>query len=479
MPHRPVIVWFHDDLRLHDHPALTQASQTGHPLLCVFIFEEPTATQRAQGKASQWWLHGALTSLSVKLQQLGGSLLILTGNAEFLIPTLAKESNAAAIFTHARQTPCERSSIEAITRTLPSDVHLHQYWGNTLLEPTSIKNKTNGIYRVFTPFWNALKTQNILSPLSHPSKLEFFSWDSSPLSYAYLTLDTLLPQPNWASGLHDTWEPTLEAAHETLNDFIHHNLAHYESRRDQMGIDGSSRISPYLAFGQLSPRFIWHAVRQHGKHSGSTVCFLREIAWREFAHYTLYHSPDILSRNLKPHLDMLPWKNNHEYLRAWQNSRTGIPIVDAGMRELWHTGWMHNRARMITGSFLTRHLLTHWRAGEAWFWDTLVDANNANNAMNWQWVAGTGIDTMPFFRIFNPTTQAKKFDPHGDYIRHWIPELRHLSNRYLFEPWTAPLSHLQEAGITLGDHYPYPIIDLPTARKHALEALSSCKEIVS
>ncbi|GBQ07173.1 cryptochrome/photolyase family protein [Saccharibacter floricola] len=466
MVQRPTLLWFRDDLRLDDHPALYEAAQIGRPLLCVFILENGQTALPPLGGAAHWWLHGALSSLRHALEERGGTLITLRGEAETLIPALARATQAASVHTHARFHERERAQEDRIAQALPDQVALHKYWGTVLLSPNTVATKSGASYRVFTPFWKALQQHPIPTPLPIPRTLQFFALPDDVLSEYRFDEETLRPHhPDWAEGLRERWDTSLIAAHEQLDDFITHDLAHYETDRNLMGQEGTSCLSPRLAWGQLSPRRVWHTVRQSGKSQPDTRCYLSELAWRDFARYTLYHTPDLPFRNLNQKFDRMPWRNDPKALRAWQQGRTGIPIVDAGMRELWHTGWMHNRARMIVGSFLTRHLLIHWREGEAWFRDTLIDADHASNSMNWQWVSGTGIDATPFFRIFNPTLQAEKFDPHGDYIRTWVPELRSLSGKELREPWTAPSLFKTD--------YPAPIIDLKEGRARALDALRS------
>lgn len=467
MPHRPALLWFRDDLRLDDHPALLDAVHTGRPLLCVFVLEDQDTPLPPLGGASHWWLHGALSSLRTALEKHGGTLLTFRGRADTLIPALVRATDAASLHTSARFHQNERAQEDRIADALPTHVEFRKHWGSVLLNPEAVTTKSGATYRVYTPFWKALQQQPIPTPCAIPSDLRFVTFSEPLLAEHLLEEDTLLPHhPDWAGGLREHWETSLNAAHEQLDDFITHDLNHYETERNIMGRDGTSHLAPYLAWGQISPRRIWHSVRNSGKNHPDTHCYLSELAWRDFARYTLYHTPDLPFRNLNQKFDALPWRDDPKALAAWQQGRTGIPIVDAGMRELWHTGTMHNRARMIVGSFLTRHLLIHWREGEAWFRDTLVDADNASNAMNWQWVAGTGIDATPFFRIFNPTLQAEKFDPDAAYIHRWVPELRNLSGKDVREPWNAPA--------LLRNNYPSPIVDLKKGRTRALEALSSC-----
>ncbi|MFT8521231.1 cryptochrome/photolyase family protein [Gluconobacter oxydans] len=469
---RPAIVWFRDDLRMADHPALHEAAASGRPLICLYILDDVTPALHPLGAAARWWLHGALADLRRNLEKQGGTLLTLSGSAEMLLPQLAKQTDVASVHWHHRLHERERAQDDRIRRTLEEQgCEVHAHWGTVLVDPDTVQTKQGGFYKVCGSFWKALQTHAVPEPLEAPSRLSFHAVPDSALSDVRLNEDSLCPQaPDWAVGFRKTWEPGEAEGQEHLEDFLKDSVAGYPRGRDRVAEEGTSRLSPYLASGAVSPRQVWAALQKHGAHTDGPRIFLSELGWREFAHYTLYHLPKLPFENLSPKFSAMQWRKSAVDLKAWQRGQTGVPIVDAGMRQLWQTGWMHNRARMIVGSFLTKHLLIDWKEGEAWFRDTLVDADFANNAMNWQWVAGTGIEATPFFRIFNPTRQAEKFDPDGDYIRQWVPELRRLSGKALFEPWAAADEDLRRGGVVLGRTYPRPIVDLKDGRDRALQA---------
>ncbi|WP_317215375.1 deoxyribodipyrimidine photo-lyase [Gluconobacter sp. GP1] len=471
----PVIVWFRDDLRLADHPALQAAVETGRPLICVYVLDDETPALHRLGAASRWWLHGALAELRKSLAQHHGALLTLHGSAETLIPALAKETDANCVFWHHRFHAKEREQDDRIADALSQNgVSVTAEWGTVLLDPERVRTKEEKFYRVFTAFWKAFQLQDVPDPIDAPSHLSFYTVESELLSDHRLDEQALLPtQPDWAAGLRSHWEPGETEGQEHLEDFLKHDCTRYGTGRDELGREGTSRLSPYLASGAVSPRQVWAAIQRKGASEEGARIFLSEIGWREFAKYTLFHQPLLPETSLNQKFSSMSWRSSQTDLEAWQQGRTGIPVVDAGMRQLWVTGWMHNRARMIVGSFLTKHLLIDWREGEAWFRDTLVDADWASNAMNWQWVAGTGIDAAPFFRIFNPTRQGVKFDPDGDYIRQWVPELKKLSGKALLEPWNAREDELRHASVILGKTYPRPIVELQDGRDRAMKAFRS------
>ncbi|MBF0861872.1 cryptochrome/photolyase family protein [Gluconobacter kanchanaburiensis] len=468
----PAIVWFRDDLRMADHPALHAAADSDRPLICLYVLDDITPALHPLGAAARWWLHGALADLRRDLKKQGGTLLTLLGSAEKLLPQLAKLTGATSVYWHHRLHEKERAQDDRIRTALEQQgCEVRPHWGTVLVDPETVQTKQGGFYKVCGSFWKALQTHAVPEPLEAPSRLSFRVVPSSILSDARLNEDDLCPHaPDWAVDFRKTWEPGESEAQEHLEDFLRHSVAHYSTGRDRVAEEGTSRLSPYLASGAVSPRQVWAAIQKYGAHTEGPRIFLSELGWREFARYTLYHLSKLPFENLNPKFSGLKWRSNAADLKAWQQGRTGVPIVDAGMRQLWQTGWMHNRARMIVGSFLTKHLLIDWKKGDAWFRDTLVDADFANNAMNWQWVAGTGIEATPFFRIFNPTRQAEKFDPDGDYIRQWVPELRGLSGRALFEPWAAKDDDLRKGRVQLGRTYPHPIVDLKEGRDRALQA---------
>ncbi|WP_408872501.1 cryptochrome/photolyase family protein [Gluconobacter roseus] len=472
---RPAIVWFRDDLRMADHPALHEAAASGRPLICLYVIDDVTPALHPLGAAVRWWLHGALAELRGQLEKHGGTLLTLSGSAEKLVPQLAKQTDAASVHWHHRLHERERAQDDRIRQALEQQgCEVKAHWGTVLVDPETVQTKQGSFYKVCGSFWKALQTQAVPEPLDAPHKLSFHAIPKSMMSDARLNEEDLCPHaPDWAEGFRKTWEPGEAEGQEHLQDFLKDAVADYPRGRDRVAEEGTSRLSPYLASGAVSPRQVWAALQKHGAHTEGPRIFLSELGWREFARYTLYHLPKLPFENLNFKFSGMHWRKSAADLKAWQRGQTGVPIVDAGMRQLWQTGWMHNRARMIVGSFLTKHLLIDWKEGDAWFRDTLVDADFANNAMNWQWVAGTGIEATPFFRIFNPTRQAEKFDPDGDYIRQWVPELRRVSGKALFEPWAAKDEELEKAGVRLGKSYPRPIVDLKEGRDRALQAFRS------
>lgn len=469
------IVWFREDLRLQDHPALTAASEKGGRILCVYILDRSGAT-RCQGGASLWFLHGALSALRAALHRHKGDCLVFEGDPVAILPALARETGATELFCHHRYQKDASDQDEAVAKALDDvDCGMTRLHGTVLRNPNAVMTKTGTPYKIFTAWWKGFKAQGTPpAPLPTPSDLSFAAHKLSGRKKgvpAPCDIDReLLPRkPDWATKMGEYWDHGEEAAHELLHDFADHNLGHYNTGRNDMAAEESSRLSPYLRHGVLSPRQVWHHCMDKGKPEDRET-FLSEIGWRDFSWYTLYHFPHLPTRNLKEQFDALPWRRSAADLKAWQQGRTGIPVVDAGMRQLWETGWMHNRARMIVASFLAKHLLLDWRKGEDWFWDTLIDADPASNAVNWQWVAGTGVDSSPFFRIFNPLRQTDKFDPKGDYIRRWVPELSKLPDAHIAAPWEADDATLKKADVRLGHNYPKPVLSLSEGRERAMAA---------
>ena len=476
------LLWFRADLRLADNPALAYALTRGEPVVPVFILDDEDAQAWAPGGASRWWLHGSLEALDGDIRKLGGPGLILRrGPAEAVIAALVAETCADTVVWNRRYEPWAVTRDARIKAALRAQgVEARSFNAALLCEPTEFANLQGQPYKVFTPFWKTLRA-TILPPASiaAPKGLPRLGRvpDSDPLkSWA------LRPtQPDWAGGLDVRWTPGEAGAQARLDDFADSALLAYRERRNLPGASGTSRLSPHLHFGEIGPWQVWRAATtaaaaQTGDPFPAGVeTFLSEVAWREFATHLLFHFPTIPTAPLRPEYARFPWRSDPAALTAWQKGLTGYPIVDAGMRELWTTGWMHNRVRMIVASFLIKHLLLDWRDGEAWFWDTLVDADLASNAASWQWVAGSGADAAPYFRIFNPITQGEKFDADGAYVRRWAPELARLPNRLIHAPWTASALELSAARIRLGVDYPHPIVDHAVARARALAALSSLK----
>jgi deoxyribodipyrimidine photo-lyase len=474
----PSIVWFRQDLRLADNPALTAALARGAPVVPVFVLDEDTEGMRAMGGASRWWLHHSLSALADDLAARGCTLVLRRGAAARVIATLADETGAGAAFWNRCYEPGAVARDTAIKSALQErGIVAESFNGSLLMEPWALKTGQGGPYKVFTPFWKRLRAQYAPPP---PETLPERLSPVSAVKGDSLDDWALLPTaPDWAAGIREAWSVGEDAARASMAAFLDNAVADYPDDRDRPDRTGTSRLSPHLHWGEISPHRIWCAAAEVMDAGGSPAAgaesLLRELAWRDFNHHLLFHFPDIARANWKPAFDAFEWRDDPEGLTAWQRGRTGYPLVDAGMRELWQTGWMHNRVRMVAGSFLVKDLLIDWRAGEAWFWDTLVDADLANNAGNWQWVAGSGADAAPFFRIFNPVSQGEKFDPGGAYVRQWVPELAGLPDKWIHKPWVAPDDVLADAGVRLDADYPAPILDHKAARQRALDAYAQIK----
>jgi len=474
------VVWFRQDLRVADNPALDAAVRAGEAVLPLYIFAPQEEGVWQPGGASRWWLHGSLEQLERDLRALG-SRLILRHSTDSLaeLKAVAAACGAQRVVWNRRYEP----NVIARDRRIKSELQaaglqVTSYNSSLLHEPWEVANKAGGAFQVFTPFWrHCLQLPDPGEPLPAPARIA--APDRWPESQPLDTLD-LLPRIDWASGMRAAWTPGSTAALQQLEHFLNGAFEQYPNARDRPDTAGTSRLSPHLHFGEIGPRQIWHGLRRFAslsdRHSTWRQSqFLAEVGWREFAHHLLYHFPQTPEQPLRPNYARFPWKPDAKGLRDWQRGRTGYPIVDAGMRQLWHTGWMHNRVRMIVGSFLVKDLLLSWNDGAAWFWDTLVDADLAANTLGWQWVAGCGADAAPYFRIFNPVTQAIRFDPDGTYIRRWVPELARLPGRFVHEPWDAPADALSAAGVQLGSNYPHRMVDHGVARGRALEALATLK----
>ena len=469
------LLWFRRDLRLADNPALDAAVAIGRPVIPVYICDDADAGEWSPGGASRWWLHGSLSALSSEIEARGNRLILKTGPAEAVINELISETGATSVYWNRRYEPWATRRDEKIKTALKGKgMEARSFNAGLLREPWAITTQKGEPYKVFTPFWKALRAsgepdQLKPAPQRIPAPNDFSKSDD-------LNSWGLLPtKPDWASGLRDAWTPGEDAAQSRLHDFIDAAVFDYQDKRNLPGVSGTSRLSPHLHFGEIGPRQIWHTVIASAlAQTGSPMprgaeTYLSEIAWREFSYHLLFHFPELPLKPLRTEFSNFPWANDPDALSAWQRGATGYPIVDAGMRELWTTGWMHNRVRMIVASFLIKDLLIDWQTGEKWFWDTLVDADLASNAASWQWVAGCGADATPYFRVFNPTIQGTKFDPDGSYIRRWLPEVSRLPDRLIHAPWTAKPIELADAGIELGRDYPAPIVDHSIARNRALE----------
>jgi deoxyribodipyrimidine photo-lyase len=474
----PCIVWFRDDLRLSDHPALHAASNTGRPVICLYVFDDADGGQwapyaRPLGGAARWWLAQSLRALQESLGSLGSSLLLRKGPAAEVVAALARESHAGAVYWNEITQAPDQAVADRLAAALEEiGVSSQSFAGDLLITPVSIRNKEGRGMRVFTPFWRRVQASGgPPTPLPAPDALcpgpnltgdSLESWRLEPT------------HPDWAFGLRNSWNPGERSGQARLKQFLENEVGGYSTERDRPDREGTSRLSPHLRFGEISPRQVWHAARfaaaERPALSGDIDKFLSELGWREFCRHLLFDVPDLAIRNLQPSFDAFPWRDDEKAMQAWQRGQTGYPIVDAGMRELWYSGVMHNRVRMVVASFLVKHLLIDWREGEKWFWDTLVDADPGSNPANWQWVAGSGADAAPYFRVFNPILQGEKFDPDGAYVRRWVPELSRLPAGLIHQPWRAAPLELAAAGVALGKTYPAPIIDHRTGRERALKA---------
>ncbi len=478
----PVIVWFRSDLRLADNRALTAAVATGAPLVLVYVLDDDTPGPWKLGSASRWWLDKSLTSLAQALEQRGATLTLRRGSAELELPRLITETKATAIYFTRAYEPWASALEERLKVKFDSaGVAFKRYGGNLLREPDELRTKTGDVYKVYTPFWKALSA-NFAPPKPLPAPNEIRALAMSPKSERLESWHLHPAKPDWSAGFSDTWQPGETGAHEKLSGFLQSALTGYREDRNVPGKPGTSRLSPHLHFGEITPGQCWTAATKAASSnkaaSSGLETFLKEIVWREFSASLLFHWPDLPDVPFRREFKAFPWRSDAPALHAWQRGRTGYPIVDAGMRELWHTGYMHNRVRMIVASFLIKHLLVPWQEGEAWFWDTLVDADLASNAASWQWVAGCGADAAPYFRIFNPVLQGVKFDTDGAYVRKWVPELRALPDDEIHSPWAASKETLRAAGVHLGETYPLPIVDHTAARDRALAAYEMLKRTV-
>lgn len=472
--HRTALVWFRRDLRLNDNPALLHALAHAQRVVPLFVFAPEEQRSWAPGAASRWWLHHSLAALDAGLRRLGSRLIVQQGPSLAVLRRYIRETDATLVCWNKLYEPaaCKRD-VQIAAALDRDDISVQQTNAALLFEPGSILNGQKLPYRVFTVFWCALEQQlpGLPPPERAPRKIP-----SVPRHVSGLDIDdlALLPKIRWDQGLAQTWTPGEAGALKQLGRFSKH-IASYATARDLPDRPGTSRLSPHLHFGEIGPRqilaMLGHTRVDAAKAKGAES-YLRQIGWREFAHHLLFHFPDTPDTPLDCRFAKQKWRRSRADLQAWQRGATGIPLIDAGMRELWHTGWMHNRVRMVAASLLTKNLQIHWLTGARWFWDTLVDADLANNTLGWQWVAGCGADAAPYYRIFNPVLQAERFDPQRRYLRRWLPELARLPDRWIHQPWAAPAAVVQQAGIQLGVTYPQPVVDLAASRNRALQLYS-------
>lgn len=472
------IVWFRQDLRLSDHPAFSAAldrlAEDASRIIPVYILD---AASTRLGGAGRWWLHHSLAALQADLARRGSRLILRHGDSQIAITTLLQETGATAVYWNRRYDPEGIRQDQAIKSQLKErGIDAQSFAGNYLHEPWQVLNRQGKPFRVFTPFWKALVATGIDdAPL--PELPDTLPPVPENLASAALSSLTLLPTIPWDRVFPEHWRPGEQGAWARFDAFLP-RIESYADGRNALDGTGVSRLSPHLRFGEITPRQISAALFSRYPHPlevPGVEHFLRELGWREFGNYLLFHEPQTVSEPLNPRFADFPWRDAPDDLRAWQRGETGIPVVDAAMRALWTTGWMHNRARMIVASFLTKNLLLDWRLGADWFMDTLVDADPGSNTAGWQWTAGSGADAAPYFRIFNPILQAEKFDPDGRFIRQWLPELARADTKTLFAPWQASSNALGRAGIRLGETYPEPIVDLAGSRTRALDAFARIK----
>ena len=448
-------------------------------MIPVFIWAPEEEGRWRPGTASQWWLHYSLAALGADLEKRGSRLILRRGPVGAALNDLLAESGASAVFWNRCYEPVAMARYQRLKAQLGKlGIDTGSFDGNLLFEPGTIRNGQGEPYRVFTAFWRACLARYEATPCQSARK-KLRAPDDWPHSLALADLE-LEPKGKRACALGESWQPGERGAKKQLQRFVKTALQDYSSGHDRPGVVGTSRLSPHLHFGEISPAEVWRTIQNvanDGASGDKTACdaYLRQLGWREFAYHLLYHFPESAEKPLRPEFATFPWITDARTLRAWRQGRTGYPLVDAGMRELRQTGWMHNRVRMVVASFLVKHLLIGWQQGADWFWETLADADLANNSLGWQWVAGCGSDAPPYFRIFNPVIQGEKFDPAGEYVRRWVHELAGLPDRWIHKPWKAPASTLAQAGLKLGRDYPFPIIAHDEARARALAALKSTR----
>ncbi|MCH8240273.1 MAG: deoxyribodipyrimidine photo-lyase [Proteobacteria bacterium] len=481
MTAQPIIIWFRQDLRLQGHAALAAAVAMCAPIIPLYILDDETPGRWAPGGASRWWLHESLKTLDADLRKRGSRLVLARGPALDVLSDLARETRASAIYWSRCYEPWAVKLERALHRELEgAGVRCRRFSGSLLFEPEDVRTAAGGPYRAFAHFHKACT--NIDAPAARLNAPATLPRVADGVDGDRLEAWGLQPaKPDWTSGMAAAWTPGEKGARARLDKFIAERLENYQSARELPGVDGTSQLSPHLHFGEIAPRDVWNAVSRAaagakgGKLDEGAECLLRELVWRDFSHHLLFHWPHLTSTPLRTEYANFPWREDADALRAWQEGRTGYPIIDAGMRELWATGWMHHRVRMIVASFLVKHLLISWQSGAEWFHDTLVDADLASNCTNWQVVAGCGADTAEENRIINPLSQGRAIDPEGVYIKSWVPEFAKLPGNRIHAPWQASEDELSQARVRLGETYPEPMVKLPAARERALKAYAAIK----
>lgn len=467
-------MWFRQDLRLKDNPAFTQACKVGE-VIPIYIRDESLSHNTAPGSASNWWLHHSLTALNASLE---GALQIFSGNAGEVLKLICKHYGVNSVYWNRCYEP-EVIARDSVIKTDLQSIGIQALStnGSLLWEPMSVLKKDGTPYRVFTPYYKYGCSQ-VKEPRFVVGKPKSVTLQNvAPIGDTIASLK-LLPSKGWDSEFYTSWQPGEAGAGQRLQEFINNALSNYKEHRNVPSIEGTSKLSPSLHFGEISPNQVWYAIKgaTNTSNRANAEVFLSEIGWREFSYYLLFHFPNLITENFNSKFNGFKWLNEAPKFKAWKIGATGVPIIDAGMRELWRTGYMHNRVRMIVGSFLVKNLLIDWRKGERWFWDCLVDADQASNTASWQWVAGSGADAAPYFRVFNPVLQGEKFDATGEYVKRYCPELGNLASKYIHKPWEAPRDILAEAGVELGSDYPHPIVDLKVSRQRALERYAELKK---
>jgi deoxyribodipyrimidine photo-lyase len=473
------LVWLRDDLRLTDNPALRAGVDGAERCLLLYVLDEALPERWRMGGAQRWWLHHSLTALAHDVEKFGGRLILRRGDPRAIVPGVAEAAGADRVVWNRRYLSFQKEAGEDVTEALRAQgTDTESFAGTLLYEPGEIATGSGTPYKVFSPYYRALKAKGepreplpkvtkIAAPADAPPSDDVADWGLLPT------------RPNWADGFEPVWTPGERGALKRLSDWLGANAARYQDERNRADLDTTSRLSPHLHFGEVSPNAVWHAVRSRTAKGeipeDQADGFLSEVAWRDFSYQVLAAYPDMLEKPYDRRFERFEYDGDREKLSAWQRGRTGYPIVDAGMRQLWQTGFMHNRVRMIVASFLVKDLLINPNEGIDWFWDTLVCADAANNTASWQWVAGTGVDASPYFRVFNPVGQGEKFDPQGDYVKRWVPELEGLPKKHVHRPWEAPKAVLQKAGVRLGEDYPLPIVDHSEQRDEALRRYRAVK----